>query len=494
MKTIFIFLALLAAASASGLANSGRNCWWRCGRQQGPCDWCGTGVCCRSGWWDTRNGCDGVIGGHRKHACVEASEGPGNDPDVEEGLLNAGRNCWRACGRQQGPCAWCGTGVCCRSGWWDTSNGCDGIIGHHRRHACVLPAPTEAVPTTVAPTTEAPVWETTEAAAPTTEAPVWETTEAAAPTTEAPVVETTESDSSSGGLTCQSDSACLTEAEMPGWESLFADQPNAPCLTLSGRDGKWCFTSTTGSIKQCSCWDDSVEYDNEWCNTGKFGADHTMCIYEAGAQAACGVVSVSGITDQAMKDAIVSKHNDLRSKVANGLEVLGVDGTQPKAANMRELVWNDELAEVAQRWVDQCAGAHDSNRRTETFSSVGQNWAAMYGGNHDDSNAKATQMVENWYSEVKDITLKAVNSYSSDLAVTGSTGVIGHYTQVVWAETAEVGCGYMTSSNDDYGLESVLVCNYGPAGNWLGAPVYEQGDPGSNCPADTSKTADGLCA
>ena len=52
------------------------------------------------------------------------------------------------------------------------------------------------------------------------------------------------------------------------------------------------------------------------------------------------------------------------------------------------------------RWVDQCAGAHDSNRRTETFSSVGQNWAAMYGGNHDDSNAKATQMVENWYSEV----------------------------------------------------------------------------------------------
>ena len=53
---------------------------------------------------------------------------------------------------------------------------------------------------------------------------------------------------------------------------------------------------------------------------------------------------------KAMKDAIVSKHNDLRSKVANGLEVLGVDGTQPKAANMRELVWNDELAEVAQRY------------------------------------------------------------------------------------------------------------------------------------------------
>ena len=52
------------------------------------------------------------------------------------------------------------------------------------------------------------------------------------------------------------------------------------------------------------------------------------------------------------------------------------------------------------RWVDQCAGAHDSNRRTETFSSVGQNWAAIYGGSHDDSSALASGMVENWYSEV----------------------------------------------------------------------------------------------
>ena len=58
--------------------------------------------------------------------------------------------------------------------------------------------------------------------------------------------------------------------------------------------------------------------------------------------------------------------------------------------------------------------------------------------------------------QVADITLQAVNSYSSDQAVTGSTGVIGHYTQVVWAETAEVGCGYMTSFVSDR-LESVNI-------------------------------------
>ena len=38
------------------------------------------------------------------------------------------------------------------------------------------------------------------------------------------------------------------------------------------------------------------------------------------------------------------------------------------------------------------------------------------------------------------------------------------------------------------------MCNYGPGGNWLGAPVYEQGEPGSNCPSGTQKTSDGLCA
>ena len=43
-------------------------------------------------------------------------------------------------------------------------------------------------------------------------------------------------------------------------------------------------------------------------------------------------------------------------------------------------------------------------------------------------------------------------------------------------------------------LEKVLVCNYGPGGNWRGASVYQQGNPGSNCPEGTSKTSAGLCA
>ena len=45
----------------------------------------------------------------------------------------------------------------------------------------------------------------------------------------------------------------------------------------------------------------------------------------------------------------MSKHNELRSIVAQGLESRGVGGKgQPRAANMRKMSWNNDLAEVAQ--------------------------------------------------------------------------------------------------------------------------------------------------
>jgi len=233
---------------------------------------------------------------------------------------------------------------------------------------------------------------------------------------------------------------------------------------------------------------------DDWCNEEEYGTGHTMCIYEAEAQPSCGNVTVSGITDQAMKDTILNKHNELRALVANGEEERGVDGGQPKATNMRELVWCDKLAEVAQRWVNQCIAGHDKNRRTDDFENVGQNWAwaAVVGGNHDDSNAVASGMVQKWYDEVKDITLKAVGSFDLDKSVTGATGDIGHYTQVVWADTTDVGCGFMTSNVNER-IESVLVCNYGPTGNWLEESIYEQGETGSNCPEGTEKAGSGLC-
>ena len=45
----------------------------------------------------------------------------------------------------------------------------------------------------------------------------------------------------------------------------------------------------------------------------------------------------------------------------------------------------------------------------------------------------------------------------------------GHYTQMVWKNTQEVGCG--TGSGDGHPF-NILVCRYSPAGNFMGQAPF----------------------
>ncbi len=62
-------------------------------------------------------------------------------PATYPGLLNSGQFCLTNCSGKQGLCSWCGTtGMCCRKGWEDKSNGCDGKLGiAGQGHVCVAP-------------------------------------------------------------------------------------------------------------------------------------------------------------------------------------------------------------------------------------------------------------------------------------------------------------------------------------------------------------------
>ena len=60
-------------SSNLGVKNLGEDCWSQCNQVQGPCDHCGTGLCCRYGWGDTSGGCDGTVGVQGKgHLCSVA--------------------------------------------------------------------------------------------------------------------------------------------------------------------------------------------------------------------------------------------------------------------------------------------------------------------------------------------------------------------------------------------------------------------------------------
>lgn len=87
-------------------------------------------------------------------------------------------------------------------------------------------------------------------------------------------------------------------------------------------------------------------------------------------------------------------------------------------------VWNDELAQVAQMWADQCRvdplqHNQDRSSQSSSFSYVGENI-----GFSTDVNEPPTETVRRWYDEVQDYTFGPVGGSNV------CSAVCGHYTQV----------------------------------------------------------------
>ncbi|CAB3372010.1 Hypothetical predicted protein [Cloeon dipterum] len=181
------------------------------------------------------------------------------------------------------------------------------------------------------------------------------------------------------------------------------------------------------------------------------------------------------------KDALVRIHNKLRSFVATGKLP-----HHPPAKNMNELTWDDELAEVAQRWAEQCTFGHDRNRTVDRFA-VGQNVAYEWWSPGPAPIIILSSTIA-MFNEVDKPGYPA--PYISQFQVVPQTG---HFTQIVWADTSRIGCGrsiYNETKNGKVGETKLLVCNFGKAGNFINQPVYETGEP--DC-AVFSNQYKGLC-
>ncbi|KAL1477200.1 hypothetical protein MTO96_035925, partial [Rhipicephalus appendiculatus] len=196
---------------------------------------------------------------------------------------------------------------------------------------------------------------------------------------------------------------------------------------------------------------------------------------------------------RAERRLILKAHNDYRSMVATGK----LEGFPP-AANMLHLLWNEELAAVAQAKAQQCTDGrgtlkHDApeDRFITRFNKTGQNMAFRR-SNVPFNGTDWPAQIKAWFDGYKHYSPSDVNRFW-----TSPGDSAGHFTQVVWATVRYVGCGYV-----DYTVAGVAVmphmqlyvCNYAAAGNVLTLPVYRIGDVCSACPNDTAcvkKT--GLC-
>ncbi|XP_034949983.1 venom allergen 5-like [Chelonus insularis] len=202
-----------------------------------------------------------------------------------------------------------------------------------------------------------------------------------------------------------------------------------------------------------NCYPDS-------CN----GQMHTMCLYRSPQPApTCNEVQSAKLTPAEERE-ILDAHNKLRALVAAGRETRGISGPQP-AGNIPSLKWDPELAKIAQRWANQCSFGHDKCRNIPKYN-VGQNVATR--SRTDGHRAKLSELVQDWYEEVKDFSNRSVPKFQWQ-----SWPQIGHYTQLVWGKTTSVGCGAIRYKDSEGWYTTYLVCNYGPSGNWIGEPIYQ---------------------
>jgi uncharacterized protein YkwD len=110
------------------------------------------------------------------------------------------------------------------------------------------------------------------------------------------------------------------------------------------------------------------------------------------------------------------------------------------------LTWSQKLADAAQRWAnslrdDGCKFGHSGGQ-------YGENLAAGTSGILD-----ANSVTAMWYDEVKD--------YSFPNG--GFSMQTGHFTQLVWRGTKQMGCGHSSCNGND-----IYVCEYDPPGNYEG--------------------------
>ena len=206
------------------------------------------------------------------------------------------------------------------------------------------------------------------------------------------------------------------------------------------------------------------------------GAQHTLCKYPNETPGdECVSVTGQGI-DAKQIEGLLHVHNRYRDYVAAGKETRTLGGPMPQAANMGLLTWDEEIARIAQRWALQCHFGHDQCRVLPSMK-VGQNVASA--GSTARGPPNMTRLAVMWYE-------KEVGMYSAggvgDFRFSMSTG---HFTQWIWASSYKLGCGYIGFQS---GLmnNNFLVCNYGPAGNVVGWPLYRRGAPCSACPEGTA--------
>lgn len=156
-----------------------------------------------------------------------------------------------------------------------------------------------------------------------------------------------------------------------------------------------------------------------------------------------------------------------------------VDTSQPQRSKAREgamlvkhniyrrqhgvnpLTWSVDLERTAKRYSQKlsqkCSRELEHSAKEERGNFVGEN-LAMYATTAPQFSYNGVDATDAWYKEIKDYDYRTQKS-------TG--GMIGHFTQIVWSDSRELGCALSQCKAGEW-TEAYWVCHYSPAGNVRG--------------------------
>ncbi len=109
-------------------------------------------------------------------------------------------------------------------------------------------------------------------------------------------------------------------------------------------------------------------------------------------------------------------------------------------------VWSKKVAASALAYAETCPSGHSTSVYGENLA-----WASY--------DMSINLVVKKWYDE------EPRYDYGNPGYVSG----VGHFTQIVWKETTEIGCARATGCGPDNSLRAnTWICQYSPPGNYRG--------------------------
>jgi uncharacterized protein YkwD len=158
--------------------------------------------------------------------------------------------------------------------------------------------------------------------------------------------------------------------------------------------------------------------------------------------------------------------------------ILNMHNQERTAVQVPTLTWSDSLARDAQSWAnnivsrnlrwDLCGSQQDPQGMQcpphvprDQANGQGENLAWGY-------NTPVVTLAQGWANEKRNYVPGTPIDWSL-----GYPNVYGHYTQMVWTSTTQIGCG---TAKQTIGANTwdLLVCRYSPGGNFIGQVPYGQ--------------------